>query len=355
MGQLSRYIFEVSKEDYDSLFEAKREELMATGVRNPSHEAVSSATSKAEILRHCRRKTRGEEVTTKLIEDLILEFTGSTDVLDVPLFNEEMVTMWEEQKRHVACIQDKENLPLYSKFSTVKKGHHYLPVYRCARGSNSLESFHSHVVNFIPGKCANAVHFQAFLLDGLSRWNTARKDAVEDLSLVDVRTFDQELTTKFDGLHDKLFGNRLLCKHLPSSEINEYIGMEYLFHQCGKTFDQQFVTSNIDELIDSGFDDEKIDQLGIFGEKDYAEENEDEEEEEATNNESNNKSIDSLGIPGWDKVDRLAQALIDQKGISLSKEASNMIIRLHQQLDPCLLYTSPSPRDKRQSRMPSSA
>ena len=116
------------------------------------------------------------------------------------------MTIWEEQKRHVACIHDKENLPLYSKVSTVKKGHHYLPVYRCARGSNSLESFYSHVVNFIPGKSANAIHFQAFLLDGLSRWNTARKDAVEDLSLVDVRTFDQELTTKFDGLHDKLFG-----------------------------------------------------------------------------------------------------------------------------------------------------
>ena len=45
--------------------------------------------------------------------------------------------------------------------------------------------------------------------------------------------------------------------------------MEYLSHQCGKTFDQQFVTSNIDELIDdSGFEDEEIDQLGIFDEKD---------------------------------------------------------------------------------------
>ena len=240
-----------------------------------------------------------------------------------------MVAIWEEQQRHVGCIQDTENLPLYSKISTVKKGAHYLPVYRCARGSNSLESFHSHVVNFIPGKSANAVHFQAFLLDGLSRWNTARKDAVEDLSLVNVRTFDQELTTKFDVLHEKLFGNPLLCKHHPSSEIDEYIGMEYLFHQCGKTFDQQFVNSNIDELIDSGFEDEEE----IIDEKDYAAEENEEEEEEATIEESN-ESIDSLGIPGWDKVDRLAKALIDQEGISLSREASNVIIRLYQQLDP---------------------
>ena len=121
MGQLSGCIFEVSKEDYDALFEAKREELMAAGVRNPSHEAVSSATSKAEILRHCRRKTRGEEVTTKLIEDLILEFIGSTDVLGVPLFNEEMVTIWEEQKRHVACIQDKKTYHSIPRFALSRR------------------------------------------------------------------------------------------------------------------------------------------------------------------------------------------------------------------------------------------
>ena len=30
-------------------------------------------------------------------------------------------------------------------------------------------------------------------------------------------------------------------------------------------------------------------------------------------------------------------------------------VRLEEQSGPCLLYTSPSPRDKRQSRMPSSA
>ena len=97
----------------------------------------------------------------------------------------------------------------------------------------------------------------------------------------------------------------------------------YLFHQCGKTFNKQHWW-------------EKIDQFGIIDEKDYAaEENEEEEEENATVEESNNESIDSLVFPGWNEDDRLAKALIDQEGISLSIEASNVIIWFHKQLDHC--------------------
>ena len=36
-------------------------------------------------------------------------------------------------------------------------------------------------------------------------------------------------------------------------------------------------------------------------------------------------------------------------------EYEGRVLRLRGQLDPCLLYTSPSPRDQRGSRMPSSA
>ena len=40
---------------------------------------------------------------------------------------------------------------------------------------------------------------------------------------------------------------------------------------------------------------------------------------------------------------------------SLRKNDINCPIDVHLMVEPCLLYTSPSPRDKRQSRMPSSA
>ena len=47
------------------------------------------------------------------------------------------------------------------------------------------------------------------------------------------------------------------------------------------------------------------------------------------------------------------QAAADEMFVAMKKTAMSSII--YEVLDICLLYTSPSPRDKRQSRMPSSA
>ena len=78
---------------------------------------------------------------------------GKTDTLGVPLLREDYQEVWEEQKRHVSCVQDPDGVPLYTKVGQLTKGRTLLPVYRCARGTTSLESFHLHLKNFIPGMC----------------------------------------------------------------------------------------------------------------------------------------------------------------------------------------------------------
>ena len=56
----------------------------------------------------------------------------------------------------------------------------------------------------------------------------------------------------------------------------------------------------------------------------------------------------------WDrKVDVLFATTIVEAGIDLPKV--NTLITLRSELLGCLLYTSPSPRDRQKSRMPSSA
>ena len=54
-----------------------------------------------------------------------------------------------------------------------------------------------------------------------------------------------------------------------------------------------------------------------------------------------------LGIP----TDRIEQL----EGKNTSQEMQNLQLWIQQQPNPCLLYTSPSPRDATLSRMPSSA
>ena len=140
--------------------------------------------------------TRGEEKTTQLIEELLLSLSTATDPLGVPLLKEEMSTVWEEQKRHVKCIQDPPNLQLYTITGHIQKGGVHLPLLRRARGSTSLESFHLHLARFIPGTAANAVNFQAYLVDGIARWNTSRASGALQGAEEPLRTFNVRVKQK---------------------------------------------------------------------------------------------------------------------------------------------------------------
>ena len=198
MVRLSSSIFEWDEVDYSKLMLAKKGELKLAGLKSPTDDAIRKAISKNELAIHCKHQTKGTSPTIKSIEELILAFTGCTDTLGVPMLNDRLVSIWLEQKRHVKCFQDPIYLSLYYKTGEVVKGGVTLPVYRCARGSTSLESFHHHLLSFIPGTSANAVNFQAYLLDGLSRWNALRKDVVNKSDvLILFESIHHKYPTKF--------------------------------------------------------------------------------------------------------------------------------------------------------------
>ena len=214
LSRLSQCIFQWCKDDLDLLKSAKKSKLQKQGIAEPSHAVIISKISKRELALHCRRQTRGIAQTAMMIYDLLLTFTGpqGCDSTGVPLLNSDRIwDIWDCQQRHIACIQDPEDVQLYTKTGQLSKGDVMLPTYRCARGSTSLESFHLHINRFIPGmmkkelpfpffcffwqNCsfltpfifflifqgtsASAMHFQAYLLEGLMRWNADRaSDAV---------------------------------------------------------------------------------------------------------------------------------------------------------------------------------
>jgi hypothetical protein len=157
MTKLSGAIFEWDEKDVNLLRKAKKCELVLAGLKNPSTDAVNKSISKIELAKHCKRRTRGPDKTVCLIEDLILSLKDSTDTLGVPLLREDVWDIWKEEKRHITCIQDPECFQLYTKTGEISKGGVLLPVFRCARGTTSLESFHSHLKNFVPGMTINIV------------------------------------------------------------------------------------------------------------------------------------------------------------------------------------------------------
>ena len=241
------------------LLRAKRLELEMTGMPLPSEVAAKNAIKKEEMARHCRRRTRGTDATKKLIDSLLLSLSAATDTLGVPLFAESMKDVWEEQRQHVKCLQDPPGVQLYTITGHLKKGGINLPILRCARGSTSLESFHCHIARFIPGSSANAVNFQAYLIDGVVRWNQARAEAAFSCdgssSTQKLRTFDLRLQDAVNRLSNSIHGRALFpLYNTPAAYTGELLGVEYLFHQTGEPFHPKDDDELIDQ-IDEGFGD----------------------------------------------------------------------------------------------------
>jgi len=61
--------------DLTHLLEAKKGEMAAAGIPHPKDTAARKVISKEELLKHCRRRTRGVEETVKAIEQLLLSLS----------------------------------------------------------------------------------------------------------------------------------------------------------------------------------------------------------------------------------------------------------------------------------------
>jgi len=151
---MSSCIFKWDSDDLKALCSAKSAELALLGVAGLADAEILRRLTKKELALHCRRVTRGADETTQLIDSLItsLDCDSGKDTMGVSLLDHDRIQqMWKQQRKHIACIQDPPGIQLYTQTGTLRKGGVQLPVYWCARGSTSLESFHYHLARFIPG------------------------------------------------------------------------------------------------------------------------------------------------------------------------------------------------------------
>ncbi|XP_051953220.1 uncharacterized protein LOC127623061 [Xyrauchen texanus] len=160
---------------------------------------------------------------------------------------------------------------LYTQTGSITKGGLTLPVYRCARGSTSLESFHNHLNRFIPGTSANLENFQAYLLEGLERWNEDRAAAAFGHEAPSsLRCYGASLQHSLNELSQDVLGVSLVQDYSkPRQYTGELIGVEYLCSQQSWEFRDEFgrdpdaldgVPDNLVEVEDEGFVDEVEEQ-----------------------------------------------------------------------------------------------
>ncbi|KAF6715537.1 hypothetical protein FQA47_016411 [Oryzias melastigma] len=212
----------------------------ATNVGNEHGQVIMSVLTASEGELHVALRRLA------LIRNLIQAFDwdNGRDTLGVPLINSaRMSEIMASQAKHVACIQDPPGIHLYTRTGTILKGEHHLPTYRCARGSTFLESFHFHLNRFIPGTLASDVFFQAYLLDGLARWNDDRAVAA---------TTDEQQPYSYNHLlrhaANSLSGEVLGKEVVPYTEHRKYtgelLGVEYLYLQTGEVL-QDYRTARL--------------------------------------------------------------------------------------------------------------
>jgi hypothetical protein len=56
-----------------------------------------------------------------------------------------------------------------------------------------VESFHLHLATFIPETAANAINFQAYLLEGIMRWSSPRAAEAVACQKGNLRSFNIQL------------------------------------------------------------------------------------------------------------------------------------------------------------------
>jgi hypothetical protein len=199
------------------------------------------------------------------------------------------------------------------------------------------------IVTFIE-TAANDMHFQAFLFDGICRWNAARSSAALSDSVSKLRSFDVKLKDRLNSLSTSVLGQPIDRNFQPPANYTgELFGVEYLYNETGAIAE----VIDIDKEIEEGMDV----QEDIYPEKPSSHEKEFDpelklacstmtgpnESSDAVSSEKNvdegdKCAVDSRSIEGWDKVDRLAENLLQLEGLSISNEQVENVIQHYDQL-----------------------
>ncbi|CAK6975525.1 uncharacterized protein LOC124857001 [Scomber scombrus] len=294
-----------------------------------------------EMARHCRRRTRGAQETERLLDETIQAFMGVTDTMSIPLLDRDrMEAIWATQRKHVNCIQDPPAVQLYARTGKLTKDGVTLPVYCCARGSTSLESFHMHLNRFIPDTTASSCHFQMYLLEGLTQWNEDRAQEAVGKAKSRTKSYSGQEVHTLNQLAQHFYGFPLVESYTnPLPYTGELIGISYLYDQNGRTLqdfpddpDEPIGTEgheeeegeeeegelDVEEVVDEGFDELSFNSLYPSQPPQHVPFSQLTPETSSGNQEEavskSTVSVDADGAPGYQHVVRLAQSLVERCG-----------------------------------------
>ncbi|XP_015252760.1 PREDICTED: uncharacterized protein LOC107099224 [Cyprinodon variegatus] len=118
-----------------------------------------------------------------------------------------------------------------------------MSILTCSEGSEGLSAMAVEVERFIPGTSASARYFQAFLVDGVVRWNEDRAAAAAPARAAEVNaslhSYSGHLKHALNQKSKRVLGHELVEDFTkPAAYTGELIGVEYLFQQTGSVLEE---------------------------------------------------------------------------------------------------------------------
>ena len=186
------------------------------------------------------------------------------------------------------------------------------------------------------GTAANDVHFQAYVLEGIVRWNSQRSKAAIDSPESNIRSFDPKLRLKLKFLRSAILNQSTDTDfYPPAAYTGELFGIEYLYSEIGSNLT---LGSDIDTEIEEGLNDE--DHLVTFAEEEVSLDSELDVAvrsfmmEEDEDNSEEDQFLDFNSIEGWDKVVQLMELLVNIKSLSISTHDAEQIVQAFAKMSP---------------------
>ncbi|CAM4668143.1 unnamed protein product [Leuciscus chuanchicus] len=255
-----------------------------------------------------------------------MDFMGATDTMGIKLLDQQrMQEIWRTQQLHLECIQDPPIVQLYRNTGQVTKDGVILPsctwlnIPGVVPRIFALYVFFHGDLNLFLGTSANTLHFQMYLLGGLVQWNEARGvAAVEGASREEI-CYGGQLLQYCNALSQQLLALKLAQDYTSPGEL---IGVEYLYHQTSRAFEEDVgVDPDIPDGIreddlqgdlegDEGFEDICLDEPIEFMELEGTDLHPLQEQTGLLFISFHVQSVGPDGQAGYDHVIRLANSLV---------------------------------------------
>lgn len=335
MSRLPCCLFDYNQDDLALLRAAVLNELVqATKVdKHKLEDIVDSTITKRDLQRHVRRSTVGVAETLRRVNQLLETFTGDggLDLLGNSLFSDGMPAVWSRLASHVPCLQDPETESLYEVMGTQMKGGVELNVYRCFRGSSSLENAHLHMNKSLAGRSYNSESFMAHHVQFLVRFNESQARRHVSHSPAErghnpkkhtpgkVRGYDRSLMDRVEHMHRKVFGRALDAEWASVPPYTgESVSIDYLRRQTSVQDAAEDPTEwELDEVTeaDEGFEEDMTPDpepdLSFIDEL------------------INEPSTDNDGIEGMEVIDAVARVLVQKVTAGIRIFSKDTLATLH--------------------------